>query len=52
MDIARFFADYGIVILLIGLLVFMFYSSRRRMRVRRGTRCVRNDVQPCCDRLQ
>ena len=32
MDIARFFADYGIVILLIGLLVFMFYSSRRRMQ--------------------
>ncbi|KEP75793.1 preprotein translocase subunit YajC [Microbacterium sp. SUBG005] len=32
MDIARFFADYGIVILLIGLLIFMFYSSRRRMQ--------------------
>ncbi|KQR85122.1 preprotein translocase subunit YajC [Microbacterium sp. Leaf179] len=32
MDIARFFADYGIIILLIGLLVFMFYSSRRRMK--------------------
>ncbi|WP_295837288.1 preprotein translocase subunit YajC [uncultured Microbacterium sp.] len=32
MDIARFFADYGLIILLIGLLVFMFYSSRRRMQ--------------------
>lgn len=32
MDIARFFADYGIVILLIALLIFMFYSSRRRMQ--------------------
>lgn len=32
MDIARFFSDYGIVILLIGLLVFMFWSSRRRMQ--------------------
>ncbi|WP_295780150.1 preprotein translocase subunit YajC [uncultured Microbacterium sp.] len=32
MDIARFFSDYGLIILLIGLLVFMFYSSRRRMQ--------------------
>ncbi|MFJ4038829.1 preprotein translocase subunit YajC [Microbacterium sp. NPDC090007] len=32
MDIARFFADYGLIILLIGLLIFMFYSSRRRMQ--------------------
>ncbi|BFM23526.1 preprotein translocase subunit YajC [Microbacterium testaceum] len=32
MDIARFFSDYGLIILLIGLLVFMFWSSRRRMQ--------------------
>ncbi|MFZ8757378.1 preprotein translocase subunit YajC [Microbacterium sp. HMH0099] len=32
MDFASFFANYGLIILLIGLLVFMFYSSRRRMQ--------------------
>lgn len=32
MDFANFFANYGLIILLIGLLVFMFWSSRRRMR--------------------
>ena len=32
MDFANFFANYGLIILLIGLLVFMFWSSRRRMQ--------------------
>ncbi len=32
MDFANFFANYGLIILLIGLLIFMFYSSRRRMQ--------------------
>ncbi|WP_022878907.1 preprotein translocase subunit YajC, partial [Microbacterium sp. B19] len=32
MDFASFFSQYGLIILLIGLLVFMFYSSRRRMQ--------------------
>ncbi|MDF2992185.1 MAG: preprotein translocase subunit YajC [Microbacterium sp.] len=32
MDFASFFANYGLIILLIGLLIFMFWSSRRRMQ--------------------
>lgn len=32
MDFANFFANYGLIILLIGLLIFMFWSSRRRMQ--------------------
>ena len=31
MDFANFFANYGLIILLGALLVFMFWSSRRRM---------------------
>ncbi|MFH8249852.1 preprotein translocase subunit YajC [Microbacterium sp. B2969] len=31
MDFASFFANYGLIILLVALLVFMFWSSRRRM---------------------
>lgn len=31
MNIADFFANYGLIILLVVLLVFMFWSSRRRM---------------------
>ena len=30
MDIAKFFADYGLILLLIALMLFMFWSSRRR----------------------
>ena len=32
MDIATFLSNYGLIILLAGLLVFMFWSSRRRMQ--------------------
>ena len=32
MDFASFFANYGLIILLVLLLGFMFYSSRRRMQ--------------------
>lgn len=32
MDFAQFFANYGLIILLVVLLVFMFWSSRRRMQ--------------------
>jgi preprotein translocase subunit YajC len=32
MDLANFFGNYGLIIVLIGLLVFMFWSSRRRMQ--------------------
>lgn len=32
MNFAQFFTDYGLIILLIALLVFMFWSSRRRMQ--------------------
>lgn len=32
MDFATFFGNYGLIILLVGLLVFMFWSSRRRMQ--------------------
>jgi hypothetical protein len=32
MDLATFFAEYGIILLLGALLVFMFWSSRRRMQ--------------------
>ncbi len=32
MDFATFFGQYGLIILLIGLLIFMFWSSRRRMQ--------------------
>ena len=31
MDFASFFANYGLIILLVVLLVFMFWSSRRRL---------------------
>jgi preprotein translocase subunit YajC len=31
MDFASFFANYGLIILLVALLGFMFWSSRRRM---------------------
>ncbi|WP_375384348.1 preprotein translocase subunit YajC [uncultured Microbacterium sp.] len=31
MDFASFFSNYGLIILLVVLLVFMFWSSRRRM---------------------
>ena len=30
MDIATFFSNYGLILLLIALMVFMFWSSRRR----------------------
>lgn len=32
MDFANFFANYGLIILLAALLVFMFWSSRRRLQ--------------------
>jgi preprotein translocase subunit YajC len=32
MDLATFLAEYGIILLLGALLVFMFWSSRRRMQ--------------------
>lgn len=32
MDLATFLSNYGLIILLVGLLVFMFWSSRRRMQ--------------------
>ena len=32
MDFASFLSNYGLIILLVGLLVFMFWSSRRRMQ--------------------
>ncbi|KAA9135203.1 preprotein translocase subunit YajC [Microbacterium caowuchunii] len=32
MDFANFFANYGLIFLLLILLVFMFWSSRRRMQ--------------------
>jgi len=32
MDIATFFGNYGLIILLVALLLFMFWSSRRRMQ--------------------
>ncbi|HWM15093.1 MAG TPA: preprotein translocase subunit YajC [Microbacterium sp.] len=32
MDIATFFSQYGLILLLVALLVFMFWSSRRRMQ--------------------
>ncbi|MEU1970386.1 preprotein translocase subunit YajC [Microbacterium sp. NPDC019599] len=32
MDFATFFANYGLIILLGALLIFMFWSSRRRMQ--------------------
>jgi preprotein translocase subunit YajC len=32
MDIATFFGNYGLILLLVALLVFMFWSSRRRMQ--------------------
>ncbi|WJL95553.1 preprotein translocase subunit YajC [Microbacterium sp. ET2] len=32
MDFANFFANYGLILLLAALLVFMFWSSRRRLQ--------------------
>jgi preprotein translocase subunit YajC len=32
MDFSTFFQQYGLIVVLIGLLVFMFWSSRRRMQ--------------------